>query len=158
MEWFTSLLHFDEQLFLRLNGMNSPWWDTAMLFFTRKETWLPLYLMLLWLIIRNYGQRAWFIVAFLVMGLVVSDQGTGIIKEIVQRLRPGYQPGIRELTHIVLRKGGEFGFPSSHASNTFFVLTFTGLLFRNRYTFSDPVAMGSFGLLFPDLHRCSLSA
>lgn len=135
MEFFESVLRFDEQLFLQINGVNSPWWDTAMLFFTRKESWLPLYLVLLWLIIRNYGRRSWLILIFLGIGLVVSDQGTGIIKEIVGRVRPGYNEHIQDLTHIVLRKGGTYGFPSSHAANTFFVLTFTGFLFRNRITF-----------------------
>lgn len=134
MDWFDALLRFDGQLFLQLNGHHTPWWDTAMLFFTRKESWLPLYLILIWLIVRNYGARSWYILVFLVIGLVVSDQGTGILKELVERPRPGYDPSVSSLTHIVLRKGGEFGFPSSHASNTFFVMVFTGLLFRNRLT------------------------
>jgi len=135
MEFFESLLRFDEQLFLQINGIHSPWWDTAMLFFTRKESWLPLYLIVLWLIVRNYSRRSWLIVIFLAIGLVVSDKGTGIIKEITERLRPGYNEHISDITHIVLRKGGKYGFPSSHASNSFFLLAFTGYLFRNRITF-----------------------
>lgn len=134
MEWLDALLRYDGQLFLSLNGHHTPWWDTAMLFFTRKESWLPLYLVLIWLMVRNFGSRSWYILVFLLIGLVVSDQGTGIIKEIVERQRPGYDPAISPLTHIVLRKGGEFGFPSSHASNAFFVVAFTGFLFRNRFT------------------------
>jgi undecaprenyl-diphosphatase len=130
-----TILNWDTRIFLQLNGLNSGWWDTAMLFFTRKESWLPLYLLLLFLIIRNYRSKAWLILVFLLIGLVVSDQLSGIIKDIVQRYRPGYNPDIRNLTHIVLRKGGEYGFPSSHAANTFFVMTFTGYLFRNRYSF-----------------------
>ncbi len=56
MEWFESLIRLDEQLFLRLNGIHSPFWDTAMLFFTRKESWLLLYLAVLGVIIRNFGK------------------------------------------------------------------------------------------------------
>jgi undecaprenyl-diphosphatase len=126
------LLKWDSSLFLHLNAMHSSWWDTAMLFFTRKESWLPLYLMLLILIIRNYRGKSWLLVVFLILGLVVSDQVCNILKEVVHRYRPGYEPSIKDLTHIVLRKGGEYGFPSSHAANTFFVMTFTGFLFRNR--------------------------
>ncbi len=128
------LLKWDRSLFLQLNGLHSGWGDTVMLFFTRKESWLPLYLMLLFLFIRNYRGKSWLIIIFILTGLVVSDQLTGIIKELVQRYRPGYNPVIRDLTHVVLRKGGEYGFPSSHAANTFFVMTFTGYLFRNRYS------------------------
>jgi undecaprenyl-diphosphatase len=127
-----SLLKLDSALFLHLNAMHSTWWDTAMLFFTRKESWLPFYLILLILIIRNFRGKSWLMLVFLVIGLVVSDQICNILKEIVQRYRPGYDPGIKDLTHIVLRKGGEYGFPSSHAANTFFTMTFTGYLFRNR--------------------------
>jgi len=126
------LLKWDSALFLQLNAMHSPWWDTAMLFFTRKESWLPLYLMLLILIIRNYRGKSWLLLIFLILGLVVSDQVCNILKEIVERYRPGYDPAIKDLTHIVLRKGGEYGFPSSHAANTFFMMTFTGYIFRNR--------------------------
>jgi undecaprenyl-diphosphatase len=127
-----ALLKFDSSLFMHFNGMHSAWWDTAMLFFTRKESWLPLYLMLLILIIRNYRGKSWLLLIFLILGLVVSDQICNILKEVVHRYRPGYDPTIKALTHIVLRKGGEYGFPSSHAANTFFVLTFTGFLFRNK--------------------------
>jgi len=64
--------------------------------------------------------------------VVVSDQACTIIKELVHRYRPGYDPAIRDLTHIVLRKGGEFGFPSSHAANTIFVALFSWFLFHSR--------------------------
>jgi len=127
-----TLLSWDTGLFLKLNGLHSAWWDTAMLFFTRKESWLPLYLVLLILIIRNFRGKSWLILVFLLLGLVVSDQSCNLFKELVERLRPGYDPAIKNLTHIVLRKGGEFGFPSSHAANSFFVMVFTGYLFRNR--------------------------
>jgi len=43
-----------------------------------------------------------------------------------------HDPGIGNLVHNVLKKGGLYGFPSSHASNAFAVLVFTSLLFKNR--------------------------
>jgi undecaprenyl-diphosphatase len=127
-----SLLRWDSAFFLQLNGLHNAWWDTAMLFFTRKESWLPLYLVLIYLIIRNFKGKSWLILVFFILGVVVADQACNIIKELVHRYRPGYDPAIRDMTHIVLRKGGEYGFPSSHAANTFFVVIFTWFLFRNR--------------------------
>ena len=129
-----SLLRLDTRIFLQLNGIHSGWWDTVMMFITRKETWMPLYLILLFLVIYNYKHRSWLILGILVIGLTASDQMANLIKEMVHRHRPGYEPAIANLTHIVLRKGGELGFPSNHAVNTFFVMTFTGYLFRNRYS------------------------
>lgn len=126
------LLSWDSGLFLKLNALHNAWWDTAMLFFTRKESWLPFYLVLIFLIVRNFRGKSWFILVFLLLGLVVSDQLCNLIKELVQRYRPGYDSTIKDLTHIVLKKGGEYGFPSSHAANSIYVMTFTGWLFRNR--------------------------
>lgn len=129
------LLQFDSNLFLQLNGMYSDWWDTAMLFITRKETWIPFYLILMVVIFRNYGKKGWIIILVLLLGLVVCDQFSSWIKEVTHRLRPGHDPAIQQLTHIVLRKGGQYGFVSSHASNSFFVLTFSAWIFRNRLSF-----------------------
>jgi undecaprenyl-diphosphatase len=127
-----SLLSWDSSLFLHLNSIHSGWWDTAMLFFTRKESWLPLYLILFILIVRNFKDKSWLIILFLILGLVCCDQVCNVIKLLVHRYRPGNDPVIGKLTHIVLRKGGDYGFPSSHAANTFYMMVFTGYLFRNR--------------------------
>jgi undecaprenyl-diphosphatase len=135
MHWIDSILQFDRNLFLLLNGMHSPWWDTAMLFITRKETWLLLYLMLIYVIIRNYERKSWIIILIMIAGIVFSDQVSTLIKEITQRYRPGHDPALEGLVHIVLRKGSLYGFVSSHASNTFFVLAFTAPLFRNKFSF-----------------------
>lgn len=131
-----ALLDFDTDLFLLLNGLHSPWWDTAMLLFTRKETWLMFYLVLAAVIITTYGKKSWLIFIVLVLGLVTGEMISVFLKESIHRLRPGYDPAIQSLTHIVLRKGGLYGFVSSHATNALYVLTFTSLLFRNRISFS----------------------
>ena len=130
-----TILQFDSDLFLRLNGMYTDWWDTAMLFITRKETWIPVYIILMVVIFRNYGNKGWIVIIFLLLGVLACDQFSSLIKEVTHRLRPGYDPAVQQLTHIVLKRGGQYGFVSSHASNTFFLFTFTGLIFRNRLSF-----------------------
>lgn len=130
-----TILQFDSDLFLLLNGMHTPWWDTVMLFITRKETWLFLYLILIYVIVRNYEKKSWIILLVLLAGFVASDQISTLLKEITQRFRPGHEPDLEGLVHIVLRKGGLYGFVSSHACNTMFVVAFTARLFRNRISF-----------------------
>jgi undecaprenyl-diphosphatase len=129
------LLKLDSSIFLQINSMHTPWWDTAMLFITRKETWIPFYFMLMIVIFRNYGKKGWIVLLFLLLGIVACDQFSNWIKELTHRLRPGHDPALQNLAHIVLRKGGLYGFVSSHASNTFFVLTLTGLIFRRYLSF-----------------------
>jgi undecaprenyl-diphosphatase len=131
-----AILQFDSNLFLLLNGFHTPWWDTAMLFFTRKETWLFLYLMLIYVIVRNYEKKSWIILLVLLIGFVASDQLSTLVKEITQRYRPGHEPALEGMVHIVLRKGSLYGFFSAHASNTFYILAFTAPLFRNRISFT----------------------
>ncbi len=134
MAWLEPIKDLDTALFLWLNSMHTPWWDTAMMLFTRKETWLLLYVLLIYAIIRNYGRQAAVILIVLVLGVALSDQLSGLLKMLTQRLRPGHEPALEGMVHIVLRKGGLYGFVSSHAANAFFVWAFTARLFRNQTT------------------------
>jgi len=129
MEW---LLEFDRELFLYLNSFYNDFWDTIMLMITRKETWIPFYLVILYYIIVNHREKSLFIILFLALTIVASDQISVLIKNWVQRLRPVHDPAIEHMVHNVLRKGGLYGFVSSHASNTFAIFTFTSLIFKNR--------------------------
>lgn len=132
MEWFQKILDFDTQTFLFLNGFHNSFWDTIMLMVTRKETWLPFYLIILYFIIKKYRSKSILIVIFLALTVVASDQLSVLIKETVQRLRPVYNPAIEHLVHNVLRKGGNYGFVSSHAANSFAIFIFTSRIFKNR--------------------------
>lgn len=132
MGWLQSLIENDKQLFLFLNGFYSKFLDTLMFFITRKETWLPLYLILIYYIFKTYRSKGFIIILFLLIGMVVSDQLSVVIKDSVQRLRPVYDPQIKDLVHNYFRMGGNYGFFSSHAANAFVLVTFTSYIFKNR--------------------------
>lgn len=132
MEWFQKILDFDTQTFLFLNGFHNSFWDTIMLMITRKETWLPFYLVILYFFVKKYRSKSLLIIVFLALTVVASDQLSVLIKETVQRLRPVYNPAIEHLVHNVLRKGGKHGFVSSHAANSFAIFIFTSRIFKNR--------------------------
>ena len=132
MEFLQKILEADTELFLFLNSFHNDFWDTIMLMVTRKETWLPFYLVILFFIFKNYKSKWWLAVIFLAITVVLSDQLSVLLKETIQRLRPVHNPEIQRLVHNVLRKGGLHGFVSSHAANSFAVFIFTSRLFRNR--------------------------
>lgn len=132
MEWFQNILDFDTDLFLYLNSFHNDFWDTVMLMVTRKETWFPLYAIIIYYFIINYREKSITILLFLALTILLSDQISVLIKETVQRLRPVYNPEIENLVHNVLRKGGKHGFVSSHAANTFAIFVFTSRIFKNR--------------------------
>ncbi len=102
---------------------------------TRKETWAPFYLIMIFYIIKNYRNKSILILLFMALTILASDQISVLIKETVQRLRPVHEPTIEHLVHNVFRKGGLHGFVSSHAANTFAIFIFTSRIFKNRSYF-----------------------
>ena len=132
MEWLQNILEIDKELFLSLNSLHSPFWDTIMLMVTRKETWIPFFLIILFFIIKNYQSKALPILIILALTILAGDQFSVVLKDTVQRLRPVHDPEIGSLVHNVLRKGSLYGFVSSHAANSFAIFAFTTRLFKNR--------------------------
>lgn len=132
MEFFQKILETDTNVFLYLNRFYSDYWDTIMLMITRKETWAPFYAVILFFIFKNYRSKWWLVVLFLALTVLLADQISVFMKETIQRLRPVHNPEIEHLVHNVLRKGGLYGFVSSHAANSFALFAFTTRVFRNR--------------------------
>ena len=132
MEFFKLLNSWDKDLLLALNGMHSPLWDYSMTLFTLTPAWLVFYATILIIIVKKHGKKSLFIFFAIALMILCADQFSGILKHTVQRLRPSNDPAFSQLVYVFFRKGGQFGFVSAHAANTFAVATFTSLLFRNR--------------------------
>lgn len=131
MEWLQNILELDKEVFLYLNSFHNDFWDTIMLMVTRKETWLPFFVVVIFYMIKNYKVKALLVIFFLALTVLLSDQISVFIKESFQRLRPVHDPTISPLVHNVLRKGGLYSFVSSHATNGFALFIFTSRLFKN---------------------------
>jgi len=99
---------------------------------TRKETWIPFFVIILFFIIKNYRSKALLVIIFLAFTILVSDQLSVLLKDNIQRFRPVHDPVIGPLVHNVLRKGSQYGFVSSHAANGFAIFAFTASIFKNR--------------------------
>jgi len=128
------LIQWDTQWFLQLNGLNSAWCDEVMWAVSGKLTWIPLYLFILFLIIRKYRWKSLVILlVFIPLLVTASDQLSVLIKNSVERLRPCHTPEIQNMVHLVRGHcGGKYGFVSSHASNMFAIALFTALLLQKR--------------------------
>lgn len=126
------LLELDRKILLYLNSFHTPWLDPVMLFMTHTWVWLPLYLFLLYLIIKNYRKESWMALLAITIVIVLTDQITsGLMKPYFERLRPSHEPSLEGLLHLVDGyRGGNFSFASSHAANTLGTATFFFLLFR----------------------------
>ena len=131
MEFLNLLKSWDKDLLLFLNGMHSSLWDYSMTLFTLTPTWLIFYATILTIIIKKHGKKSLFIFIAIALMILCADQFAGILKHTVQRLRPSNDPAFSQLVHVFFKKGGQFGFVSAHAANTFAIATFTSLLFRS---------------------------
>ena len=126
------LSNIDSKLFLFLNGLHTDWLDKVMVLITDMWAWIPVYLLLIYWGVKQYGKRCWWL--FLTLGIVVlcSDQlSAHVCKPVFQRLRPCYNIDFQDIIHLPKGlAGGKYGFVSSHATNTFAIAAFLTPVFR----------------------------
>lgn len=131
------LIQFDKQLLLLVNGSDSLFLDRLVMILTNAKTWIPFYAALLYVVVTTHQKHLRDVLLILcAAGLCVLLAGTvddSIVKPLVARWRPGHDPEIGMLVDTVNGyRGGNYGFFSAHASNTFSLALFFSLLFRQR--------------------------
>ena len=149
MDVLEQLLHIDTEILLAINGWHAPWADTLMWIISAKETWIPLYLLLIGLLVWRYRQPAttrvkWMqkvpacVLMIIVIGLAVGAAdfiASGILKDWVARPRPSRVPELEGVLHLVNGyKSGRYGFVSSHAANTMACGLLFSLIWRKKIT------------------------
>jgi undecaprenyl-diphosphatase len=124
----------DQQLFLFLNSLNSPFCDQVMHAISGRVIWIPLYLAILIYLGIKYKRKFLVILLFIILAATMADQFSVIIKNLVQRLRPCHEPALDGLVHLFKGEcGGQFSFVSSHATNSFDVALLSLLFIRKRW-------------------------
>ncbi len=133
MEWFNELVRYDQKLLIYLNNFSSTWADDSMILISETYPWIPFYAVLLFLIVKQFKFNATWIVLSIVATIALCDQiASSLFKPMVLRLRPCHEPNIEPLLRMITDCGGEYGFFSSHASNSFGLAMFVWLLFRKK--------------------------
>jgi undecaprenyl-diphosphatase len=131
MQW---LIELDTSWFHLINQAGNPFWDKVMLFTTHKLSWIPLYLLLVYLIIKEKGKESLFILATIGVIIALCDLGSvHLFKNTFERLRPCHI--IEDLRLVTEGCGGQFGFVSSHAANVFGLATAIGKLMNKKWLF-----------------------
>ncbi|MFB9296758.1 phosphatase PAP2 family protein [Persicitalea jodogahamensis] len=127
------IIQFDQNLFLWLNGHHNRYWDAVMIVITNKLTWIPLYVLLLYAIIKQFKLKAIGLILSILAVVTLSDQiASTIFKPYFMRPRPCHEPSLESLIHLVGGCGGEFGFVSSHAATSFGIALIINLLPTSR--------------------------
>lgn len=127
------LSSIDSDLFLFLNGLHTDWLDGVMSLLTEMWVWLPFYLLLIYWIVKQYGKRSWWVILAVCVVVLCSDQlSSHVCKPYFQRLRPCFNEDFEGLIHLPKGyAGGQYGFVSSHAANTFAITTFLTAALQN---------------------------
>ena len=92
--------NLDRQLFLALNFDGGPTWDRVMLTLSGTTMWIPLYVLILWLVWRQAGWRGmvWFLV-LMAAAVALADMIAGIFKHngLLGGLLPDFEPRWRPM-------------------------------------------------------------
>jgi len=156
---FERLDALDKQLFLFLNSKHDAFFDFVMFWASNQYVWIPLYIFLFLVIYRGFRQQAWYFLFWVTVMEAASDQlASDLIKNLVRRPRPSHEPSLLPYIHLSpAGPGGEYGFVSSHASNTFaltvfLVLTLPPSFGRLKWTVLCWAACVSFSRVYNGVH------
>ncbi len=130
-----TLVELDQSLFLYLNNLGSDSFDTLWLIITNKFASIPLYVLFIYLLFKNFGVKQT-LISLLVVALMITitDQLSYAVKHSVMRLRPCGEPSIEGLGRFVA-ECGSYGYFSGHATSSFALAMFLGLIFRKYYKY-----------------------
>ena len=125
----------DQELFLFINSFNSPFWDNIMYAVSGRLIWVPLYLCILYVLGAKLKRKMFILIPIIIIAVTLCDQiSVHLFKEVFHRLRPCHEPSLEGLIHLVRGQcGGQYGFVSSHATNSFNVALLSLLFIRERW-------------------------
>lgn len=125
------LEQWDRQLFVFFNGLGVERYDAFWIFITQEQTWIPLYLFIIFVIFRYYSiKNAVIVTACLLLTFLITFGFTDVVKELVARVRPSNNEALSKIIRI-LQKPTFYSFFSGHASSSMAVTTFFVLSIRN---------------------------
>ena len=133
------VLNLDTELFVYLNSLGIPLFDNFWILLSSKEANIFFYSTLL--LYYSYSKslkfkfsELFYLLILIALMITVTDQTANLFKDSFQRLRPCYNEMIKDSLRLVKEScGGKYGFFSAHASNSFTLAVFFGLLYKNKF-------------------------
>ncbi|HPS84407.1 MAG TPA: phosphatase PAP2 family protein [Bacteroidales bacterium] len=134
IEFFENI---DRKLFLLINGCHSDFADFFFFWVSNKYTWIPFYILLLFLCFRVLKNKWWLLLIFIPLLITATDQiSVHLFKNVFLRYRPCQNLELKDFVHLVNGYcGGKYGFISSHAANSFGLAIFVWLILRRKYRY-----------------------
>lgn len=130
------LIALDQEMLTWFNGDGSLFLDNLVMLLTSGITWIPLYVVLFVLVMKNNETMSQIM---LIVGcaalciLLAGGVADGIVKPLVERPRPSNDPMIKYAVDVAGNyRGSGFSFFSAHSANTMSLAVFFSLLVRDR--------------------------
>ena len=139
------LVQIDQQITLWINQLDIPALVPVWRVFSHVQLWFPAYAVVAGFLLWRLGwKKGLAVVLSLVLCVVLTDQLANLVKDSVCRPRPCYSPWMLEHGIILPsgKVGGDFGFFSGHAANSFGFAIATWLSFRKN---DQPHAYKAYG-------------
>ena len=133
------VLNLDTELFVYLNSLGIPLFDNFWILLSSREANIFFYSTLLLYYFYSKSLKfkfseLFYLLILIALMITVTDQTANLFKDSFQRLRPCYNEMIKDSLRLVKEScGGKYGFFSAHASNSFTLAVFFGLLYKNKF-------------------------
>ena len=97
-----TLESIDRAIVLAVNGWNTPWLDELMWWVSARITWIPLYLVLLYLGFKHVSRKAFaFYVISVLSAVILADLiSVYAFKEVFMRYRPSHNTLLTNRLHL----------------------------------------------------------
>lgn len=144
-----TIISFDQELFLFLNGLGNNRFDRFWMFLTHRGSNVLVYISIILLLSSKIKRKQ--IISLVIFGLIlilVTDQLTNLFKVQVGRLRPCFDSQLKDMVRLVKSScGGKFSFFSGHASNSFALAFFFGRVAKMHFKMVNVILIFIAGLI-----------
>ena len=133
----SKIQELDKNIFIFLHKLGKPQYDNIWVFVTNKYYWIPLYIIIFYLIIKKQKyfkiDKVIYTILFFALLITITDQTSNIFKNTFERLRPCSEEGLVRIINKIGCNG--YSFISGHATNSFGIATACSMIIKN-YKFS----------------------
>ena len=148
-----SLIHMDKAVFRFFNTtIANPLFDWIMPIITNQNIWAVPIIIIIFSLLFKGGRRGRIAVAIIIISVGLADAASAqILKPFFARLRPSHE--LTEGIRILMGKGGQYGFVSSHAANVFAAAVVFGYFYpRYKSTYFIISALVAFSRVYVGVH------